>query len=64
MSNLEKIRNMNADDMADYIYNNDDNLNDKICKQSHEECPFGDNLTPDNCKNCIKKWLESEVEGE
>ncbi len=62
-TNYDVIRNKSVDEMADYIYSHDDELNDKICKQSHQECPYGDNVEPENCKECIKKWLESEVEG-
>lgn len=61
VTNYDVIRNKSVEEMADYIYSHDDELNDKICKQSHKECPYGDSVEPENCKECIKKWLEAEV---
>ncbi len=60
-TNYYRIRNMSVEELADYIYNHDDMLNDTICKTMHATCPFGDNVEPENCKTCIKQWLESEV---
>lgn len=62
MTKADYIRNATDEQLAEYIYSHDDALNDRICKQSYEECPFGDDVEPENCKNCIKKWLQSPVE--
>lgn len=62
MTNYDRTKAMSVEEMADYIYSHDDELNDKICKTMHTECPFGDDVEPNNCKDCIKQWLESEVE--
>lgn len=61
ITNYERFRSMSIEELADFIYSHDDDLNDKICKSIHAECPFGDDVEPDNCKDCIKNWLESEV---
>lgn len=62
MTNFERIKvAMNSEELANYIYTHDDELNDEICK-SQGECPFGDSVESNNCKECIKLWLESEGE--
>ena len=61
MTNFERIKLMSIEDMADYIYAHDDELNDRICK-FHGECPYGDDVRVENCKECVKHWLESEAE--
>ena len=60
MTNIERFKLMSSDELANYIYTHDDDLNDIICK-SQGDCPFGDNVESHNCKECIKHWLESEV---
>jgi hypothetical protein len=62
MTNYERIKAMSVEEMAKYIYEHDDNLNDVICKTIYPECPWGDLVSPDNCLGCIKKYLESEVQ--
>lgn len=61
MTNFDRIKSMGVEEMAEYIYIHDDDLNDVICKSMHVNCPFGDDVTSENCLLCIKKWLESEV---
>ncbi len=61
-TNFDCIKAMSVKEMAEYIYEHDDNLNDVICKTMYSECPWGDLVSPDNCLCCIKKWLESEVQ--
>ncbi len=63
-NNYDRIRNRTIDEVAEYIYSRDEILLDEICKSAHDECPFGDNIEPSNCINCIKRWLESEVDTE
>lgn len=60
-THFERIKAMSVEEMAEYIYEHDDNLNDIICKAMYSECPWGDLVSSDNCLCCIKKWLESEV---
>lgn len=52
MTNLERIQNMNAEEMIEFLYQS-------------ESCAFCISDTCHNAKNCkkgIEKWLESEVE--
>ena len=69
MTNLERIRNMNAEDMAEFLCETLADFTEcGYCWGSGESdihCAYEDN---DNCigKSCeegIKAWLESEVEG-
>lgn len=61
MTNFERIKEMNIDEMADYLYKTDDLLMDEICKNSdNNDCPFGDTVQPSDCKNCVKVWLNKE----
>ncbi len=60
VTNYDRIMNMSIDEIADYIYTHDDNLNDLICKSVHDNCPHGENIKPENCKSCIKQWLLRE----
>lgn len=46
MTNYDRTKDMSVEEMADYIYSHDDELNDKICKTMHTECPFGDDVEP------------------
>ncbi len=62
MTKADYIRQMTDEELAKYIYFHDDDLNDMICKQSHDECPFGDAVDTENCKICVKNWLQSTVE--
>lgn len=62
-TNYDRLQNRTVDEMADYIYHRDDELNDEICKtmQIDNECPHGDDVTSEDCIACIKRWLESEA---
>lgn len=53
MTNYEHIKNMSVEEMADYFYNSSYDPCE-IASRSIMEC---DN----NCRNCIKKMLESEA---
>ena len=59
-TNYDRIRNMSIDELAEYIYNRDDELSGEICRH-YMPCPYGEDCKPENCKDCIKKWLQSEV---
>lgn len=62
VTNFDRIKAMSVEEMAKYIYEYDDDLNDVICKTIYPECPWGDFVSPDNCLSCIKKYLESEAQ--
>ena len=58
MTNLEKIQNLNAEEMAEILQKAHD------CSYiSCDDCPFLDRKSkPVSCCNDFKEWLESEVE--
>lgn len=67
MKVIDKIRAMSTEEVADVIYKMDEGNEefDKFCEKKlvmneHDElvCPHN----YDKCKECIKEWLESEVE--
>ena len=62
ITKADYIRQASDEQLAEYIYLHDDNLNDIICEQAHSECPFGDTVQPSDCKNCVKEWLQNPVE--
>lgn len=59
-TNIDRVRHLSEEEIIDHIYKYD-KLLDKICF-SKNICPYGDKVQPENCKECIKKWLEAEVE--
>lgn len=60
MTNLEKIRQLSADDLAEFISSSAIDVMDKICLAS---CgPGGECTNGENCKACVVSWLESEVD--
>lgn len=61
MTNYEKFMCKSVDELAEYIYKNDHNFLDEVCRKSLP-CPHGDNEEEYNCINCVKVFLESEVE--
>ena len=66
-TNYDCIKAMSVDEMADVILNSNDEICFAKCKAetgNGYSCKFGDNLDISNCKNCMKEWLESDVEGE
>lgn len=60
-TNYDRIRNMSVEEMAEVIYKQCDSICDNVCK-AKGGCPYGDNIEPNNCKDCIKDWLNSEVQ--
>ena len=58
-TNLDRVRHLSEEEIIEHIYKYD-KLLDKICNLK-TVCPYGDNPEPENCKDCIRKWLESEV---
>ena len=67
MTNLERIKAMTVEELAEFIYSANDNICFENCNRdtgNKYSCKFGDDLKPENCINCMKIYLESEVEGE
>lgn len=64
-TNFDIIKNMSVDELADFLKQGiDDMCFDNCLKSTGDKlnCPFGEDVTLDNCKQCIKQWLESECE--
>ena len=54
MTNSDKIRAMNNEELADTLFNS-------CLETMHiDECPYADNVG--NCKKCIFDWLQAEIE--
>ena len=65
MTNYNHIKNMNIEQLAKFLYSAPDEICFNTCKANtgnQFNCPFRENVR--NCVNCIKKYLESEVQGE
>ena len=58
MSNADKIRNMNDEELADYIFGV--SVGNAPCVLCSEECDFCE-LTDEECKAKTLAWLQSEV---
>ncbi len=66
MKKSDYIRSMTDEQLAELIYSANDKICFETCTKSTGnmfECPIKDDVTPENCKGCIKRWLESEVTG-
>lgn len=64
MTNLERIKNMSVEEMAEFIYSANDKICFENCKQdtgNKYDCKFGDDLKPENCIKCMRAYLESEA---
>lgn len=48
MNNYENIKNMNIDELADYL----------SAEREYERCGL---CKKDNCKDCFKIWLKQEI---
>ena len=59
-TNFDRIKSMSVDELVERIYLHD-SIVDNICR-SRGKCPFDDDVEPENCKECIKNWLEREVD--
>ncbi len=61
MTNIERIKAMNIQEMAEFL----DGAIDDICFEICEDKTGNKFQCPDeciNCSKCITQWLESEVE--
>ena len=59
------IRNMSMDELIDVLYYSMDKICFDNCTKNtgnKYNCLFCEEASPDNCKECIKQWLESECE--
>ena len=64
ITNYDRIREMSIDEMTDALYA----LSDRVCYENcmkttgnQFECPVKGDITAENCKQCMKRWLESKV---
>lgn len=69
MTHFEEIKQMNVDELANWINNQLNDLDDGICFEMCTKstgnkflCPYGEDVDLSQCIGCVKKWLESEVE--
>ena len=63
-TNYDRIRNMSVEEMAVVLYDAADRICFENCKQdtgNKHQCRFGEGVASENCINCIKQWLETEV---
>ena len=64
MKNYERIKNMSVEEMAEVLYRANDDICFHNCTQdtgNKFECSLGDNLKPEHCLSCMKRWLLSEA---
>lgn len=59
MTNADRIRSMNDEELADYIFGV--SVHEKPCVLCSDDCDFC-KLTDEECKNKTLEWLQSEVE--
>ena len=65
MTNFERIKSMNVDELVETLRNAADNVCYEKCKKltgNRFKYPIGEEIEISDCQNCIKKWLESECE--
>ena len=65
MTNFERIKSMDIDELSNVLYDANDRVCFENCKEgtgNKYQCPLGD-ITCEDCKKCIREWLESEVTG-
>ena len=71
ITQFDRIKAMSVDEMAKFIEECDLGLESKICfeqckKMTGDEykCPYPEEERLSHCIDCVKQWLESEVQGE
>ena len=71
ITNFDRIKAMSVDEMAKLIEECDLGLESKICFEQCEKmtgdeykCPYPEEERLSHCIDCVKQWLESEVQGE
>lgn len=63
MTNFERIKAMNIEELAEVIHCAGDNICFEVCEKDSDNkflCPY-ETEEPKNCIRCIVIWLESEV---
>jgi len=64
LTNFDRIKAMSVEELADVIYRANDDICFSNCQKGTGDkfcCPYGDEITNEQCIGCVKKWLESEV---
>lgn len=60
-----RIMQMGVDELAAEICDVRDNICFEMCIKNTGNkfsCPYGEGVTPEQCQECVKKWLLNEVE--
>ena len=63
-TNYDRIKDMTIEEMAELFYSGIDKICFENCSKGTGNefcCPIKDDVTPENCINCVKRWLEAEV---
>lgn len=65
MSNADKIKKMNTDELAEFLVKISFGAY-QSCMVIDEDCKYFPDVSEDDkmCKECFKKWLESECDVE
>lgn len=61
----DQIRNLSIEELVKVLYSAADKVCFEVCKNGTGNkycCPIGEKVKPEACEQCIKKWLEGEVE--
>ena len=64
MTNFERIKSFSIDEMAKFLNSEADNYCFDMCAASTGDkykCYIGEDASPKQCNECIKKWLSKEV---
>ncbi len=57
---------MDINELSDVFYSGIDKICFENCTKlsgNKFECPIKNDVDPENCKKCVKHWLESEAAG-
>lgn len=64
-TNFDRVKKMSVEELAEFIYD----AADKICFENctkdtgnKYQCRFTEDISPRNCVECMKQYLESEVD--
>lgn len=63
-TNYDRIKNMTIEELADFMYSASDEICFANCTRdtgNKFSCKLGDDCSPENCKRCMKEYLESEA---
>ena len=65
-TNYDRIKSMSLEQLAEFLYSASDEICFANCSRDTGNkfaCKFGNDVSFENCKNCMKEYLESEVQG-